>query len=222
MFRLAESFVSINGEGRFAGKLALFLRFTGCNLRCSWCDTMWAVPMDSPCKMCEYDELIEIAKDAIDKYGVGYVTLTGGEPLMQEDLVRLCDGLADLDLVVEIETNGAVPIEPFLAKCNVRPIITMDYKLPGSGMEKAMCLENMEHLDVCDCLKFVCASDEDLERAAQIIEEYDPICQVFFSPVFGFIRPDRMVEFMKERRLGDVRLQLQLHKFIWAPDERGV
>ena len=221
-FRLAESFVSINGEGQFAGKLALFLRFTGCNLRCSWCDTMWANRADAPHTLCGVDELVKIAKNAMTEQGVRHVTLTGGEPLLQEGLSELVDALADLGLRAEIETNGAVPLAPFLNKCKSRPFITMDHKLPSSGMEDKMCEGNIALLDKDDTLKFVCASRADLERAAEVINEQKPVCKVFLSPVFGSIEPVDMVEFMKEKKLGDVRLQLQLHKLIWSPDERGV
>jgi 7-carboxy-7-deazaguanine synthase len=98
----------------------------------------------------------------------------------------------------------------------------MDYKLPSSRMERFMHTDNIALLKQWDTLKFVCASRTDLERAAEIIEEYKPLCPVFFSPVFGRIEPAEIVEFMKEKRLGDARLQLQMHKFIWDPEERGV
>lgn len=222
VFRLAESFVSINGEGRYAGKLALFLRFTGCNLRCDWCDTMWANSNDAPHTLCDTDKLAEIAEQAIADYDLSHVTLTGGEPLLQKDLFELCDVLSGLGLAVEIETNGSVPIKPLIDSCCRRPSFTMDYKLPSSGMESKMHRDNLPLLDKQDTLKFVCASEEDLECAAQIIEKYKPSCEVFFSPVFGRIEPVRIVEFMKKKKLGSVRIQLQLHKFIWSPDEKGV
>ncbi|MBR4555423.1 MAG: putative 7-carboxy-7-deazaguanine synthase QueE [Ruminococcus sp.] len=221
-FSLAESFVSINGEGQFAGKLALFLRFTGCNLRCSWCDTMWANAKDAPHTLCSTQHLLDTAKRAKEDHGICHVTLTGGEPLLQEGLPELCDGLDSLGLMTEIETNGAVPLAPFLEKCSSSPCITMDYKLPASGMEDRMCLENFPLLREKDTLKFVCATQEDLDRAAQIISKYKPVCAVFLSPVFGSIEPADMVEFMKKNRLGRARLQLQLHKLIWSPDKRGV
>ncbi len=224
-YRLAEHFVSINGEGRLAGELALFLRFTGCNLRCDWCDTMWANEKDAPFTAVTDSDLVEIAEQAIAAHGVRNVTLTGGEPLLQEDLAMLCGTLAELGLDTEIETNGSVPLEPFLKECDkysCNPSITMDYKLPSSGMEQRMCTENLGLLKDSDTLKFVCGSRNDLERAAEILEEYKPECAVYLSPVFGRIEPAEMVEFMKERKLWYVRLQLQLHKIIWDPMERGV
>ena len=218
--KLAEHFVSINGEGQLVGALALFLRFAGCNLKCDWCDTMWANEKDAPYELASISRLTDIAQSAIDQYDLHCVTLTGGDPLLQEDIDKLIFSLTKLGLRVEIETNGAVPIEPFMKKC--RPVFTMDYKLPSSRMERFMHTDNIALLKQWDTLKFVCASRTDLERAAEIIEEYKPLCPVFFSPVFGRIEPAEIVEFMKEKRLGDARLQLQMHKFIWSPDKRGV
>ena len=158
--KLAESFVSINGEGQQAGALALFLRFTGCNLKCDWCDTAWANEKGAPF------ELASISR------------LTG--------------------------------------------VFTVDYKLPSSRMERHMFTDNIPLLKEWDTLKFVCGSRQDLYRVAEVIEEYKPLCTVLLSPVFGRIEPAEIVEFMKEKRLGKARLQLQLHKLIWSPDERGV
>ena len=225
IFRLAEHFVSINGEGRRAGELALFLRFTGCNLRCDWCDTMWANEKDAPFTSVTDSDVVKIAEQAITAHGVKNVTLTGGEPLLQKDLAILCSKLSALGLNTEIETNGSVPVDSFLAECQkytCRPSMTMDYKLPSSGMEQKMCTENLSLLKDIDTLKFVCGSLNDLDRAAEIIEEFRPECAVCLSPVFGRIESAEMVEFMKERRLGNIRLQLQLHKIIWDPMERGV
>lgn len=218
-FRLAEHFVSINGEGRRAGELALFLRFTVCNLDCSWCDTKWANSEDAKFTLITLDELMDIAKDAYLN-GVRNVTLTGGEPLLQKDISALIKELVSLGMNVEIETNGSVPLSDDVYDSGAT--FTMDYKLPSSGMEDMMCLENFTKLRKCDTLKFVCGSRQDLLRAKEIIEKYRPECVSYFSPVFGSIEPSDIVEFMKENGLGGVRLQLQLHKFIWQPDMRGV
>lgn len=219
-FRLAEHFVSINGEGQHAGELALFLRFAGCDLSCDWCDTKWANVKDAPFTSTTTGQLLDIAKEAVKEYGVKNITLTGGEPLLQKDIGELLDELLTLGLRVEIETNGSIPLRPFIK--NRRPVFTMDYKLPSSGMEDRMYTENIALLGAEDTLKFVCGSEEDLERAAEITEKFKPGCRIYLSPVFGRIEPAEMVEFMKKRRLGQVRLQLQLHKFIWDPQERGV
>ena len=218
-FSLAEHFISINGEGQCAGELALFLRFTGCNLRCAWCDTMWANEKDAPHTEASLDMLLGIARDAAAQ-GVKNVTLTGGEPLLQEGAGELIEGLIRLGLRVEIETNGSVDISPFIGEQGA--VFTMDYKLPSSKMEGKMLLANIPLLEQEDTLKLVCGSREDLERAYEVIRRYEPKCRVYLSPVFGSIEPAEMVEFMKERQLGSVRLQLQLHKLIWDPEERGV
>lgn len=218
--RLVEQFVSINGEGQRAGELALFLRFAGCDLRCSYCDTMWANEPGVPVTEMTPDDLAAAAF----AQGITNVTLTGGEPLLQKALPALIDRLHENGHRVEIETNGAVPIAPVIAACGRRPVFTMDYKLPSSGMEQRMCLENMAHLDEADTVKFVCGSREDLARAAAVMRTYDLIgrTHVYLSPVFGQIDPQEMVAFMMKEKLNDVRLQLQLHKFIWDPNERGV
>ncbi len=213
--KLAEHFVSINGEGQKAGELALFLRFAGCGLNCSWCDTRWANEKDAPYTLCSVPELLELAKEA----DVRNVTLTGGEPLGRAGIGELISGLIRAGYEVEIETNGSVPLEGYIGS---GASFTMDYKLPSSGMESRMYTANLPLLTEKDTLKFVCGSGEDLERAAEILEEYKPACKVYLSPVFGMIEPAEMVDFMKERGLNGVRLQLQLHKFIWPPEMRGV
>lgn len=217
--KVVEMFASINGEGPCAGELALFVRFQGCNLRCSYCDTMWTNAPD-----CPYTE--QSPEDIVAKIlqsGIRNVTLTGGEPLLQPEMPTLLTLLADHpELRVEVETNGAVDLAPFCKTS--RPVFTMDYKLPSSGWEHAMRVENFALLQQEDTVKFVCGSAEDLERAAQVIAEQELTkrCHVYLSPVFGAIKPAEMVEYMLAQRLNGVRLQLQLHKFIWAPDRRGV
>ncbi len=148
----------------------------------------------------------------------------GGEPLLHKDMDRLLAILlADEDLRVEIETNGAVDLRKFCA-CPGRPVFTMDYKLPSSGYEKSMVLSNFELLSPDDTVKFVSGSTEDLERAYQIIQEYDLLhkCHVYFSPVFSDIEPVEIVNFMMDHKLNEARLQIQMHKVIWDPDKRGV
>lgn len=220
-YRVAEIFTSINGEGTRAGELAVFVRLCGCNLKCSYCDTMWANSENAPFVKMTANEI----KKAILQTGVKNVTLTGGEPLASPHIKELIICLSEEDsLSLEIETNGSVNIEE-LSKINNRPIFTLDYKLPSSGMEDKMILdENIAFIEKKDCIKFVAGSDNDLERAFEIIEKYDLTkrCHVYFSPVFGKIDPAAMVEFMKQKKLNNARLQLQLHKFIWNPNERGV
>ena len=218
--RVAEKFISINGEGVRAGELAVFVRFQGCNLACHYCDTKWALAKDCPCEEMSPEQIHAYIKGT----GITNVTLTGGEPLLHKDMDRLLAILlADEELRVEIETNGAVDLRKFCA-CPGRPVFTMDYKLPSSGYEKSMVLENFELLSKDDTVKFVSGSTEDLERAYKIIREYDLLrkCHVYFSPVFDDIEPVEIVNFMMDHKLNEARLQIQMHKVIWDPDKRGV
>ena len=220
MYKVVEKFVSINGEGRRAGQLAVFVRFKGCNLNCSYCDTKWANEKDAPHILMSAEEIYNYIKET----GVKNCTLTGGEPLLQENIKELLCLLAlDKSLRVEIETNGSIDLKPF-ADIENRPSFTMDYKQPSSGMENKMCLSNFEVLNQNDTVKFVSGSRQDLERAKEIIEGYSLTkrCSVYLSPVFGCIEPSEMVEFLIENNMNDVNLQLQLHKFIWDKDARGV
>ena len=219
MLSVAEMFISINGEGTHAGELAFFIRFKGCNLCCTYCDTCWANLPDTPAVPYSAEELTQ----KVQASGIRNVTLTGGEPLLQDNLPLLTDSLISLGYRVEIETNGSLSLSA-LAQRSARPVFTMDYKLPDSGMESFMCTDNFRLLGSHDTVKFVAGSLSDLEKAAQIIRQYHLTekCHVYLSPVFGRIDPADMVEFMKERQLNDVRLQLQLHKFIWDPQKRAV
>lgn len=218
-YSVAEKFVSINGEGTKAGELAVFLRFCNCNLNCSFCDTRWANSDKVTAEPMTTEQLIDYVKST----GVKNVTLTGGEPLLQENIAELIIDLGKLGAAVEIETNGSIPLKDFSA-LPYRPNFTMDYKLPGSGMENFMCLENFSYLTSKDTVKFVVGDLRDLQRAADTIRIFDLTsrCYVYLSPVFGKIQPDTIVDFMKKHTLNQVRLQLQLHKYIWDVNERGV
>ncbi len=214
-----ESFVSINGEGPRAGELAVFIRFHGCNLRCSYCDSMYANEPDAPCKTRTPEEVYRYIRST----GITNVTLTGGEPLLEPEIGDLLERLlADATLSVEIETNGAVDLAPFCT--GRRPLFTMDYKLPSSGCEAAMRPGNFSLLRASDTVKFVSGTRADLERALEIIQTYDLLhrCHVYFSPVFGAIEPVEIVNFLMEHRLNRARLQIQMHKVIWDPMKRGV
>lgn len=220
MYQVVETFVSINGEGTRAGELAVFIRMKGCNLKCTYCDTMWANEADAKAVPMTEEEIYQYVK----KTGVRNVTITGGEPLRQNNMqVLLARLLKDEELRVEIETNGSIDLTEF-AKLEPRPSFTMDYKLGASGMEEKMCHSNFSLLNTKDTVKFVVGSRQDLERAAQIIEKYQlqRRVSIYLSPVFGAIEPEEMVQFLIEKKLNDVRIQLQLHKIIWDPEKRGV
>ncbi len=216
--KVVEKFVSINGEGVRAGEAAVFIRFKGCNLACSFCDTKWANEKDCPYTEMSPEEITAYVKDT----GITNVTLTGGEPLLQGDIKNLITKLLDAGHRVEIETNGSVDIKPFTE--GSRPVFTLDYKLPGSGCEKEMLFTNFDLLESCDTVKFVSGSPEDLLRAKEVIDSYDLThrCHVYISPVFGSIEPVEIVDFLIRNKLNDVRLQLQMHKVIWDPEKRGV
>lgn len=222
MFRVIERFVSIDGEGPTSGELATFIRFEGCNLRCTWCDTEYSWNGE-----CEYEEqTAEEIYQYIKASGAKNVTLTGGEPLLQKNLFQLLDLLsADKALVIHIETNGAMDIAKYknrYRESNVHFII--DYKLPASGMNHTMKTNNFDLVNRNDVYKFVIASKEDLQMAYEVTRQYDLTnkCLVYFSPVVESIAPKSIVEFMIEKQLNDIRLQIQVHKVIWPKDMRGV
>ena len=219
-YSVVEKFVSINGEGTKAGQLAVFVRFAGCNLNCNYCDTQWANKHNV-----EFETLTEFEiYDYIKSTGVTNVTLTGGEPLLRDNMENLLRILSsDKSLYVEIETNGSVDLLPFRDICeNVS--FTLDYKLPGSGMEEYMNMDNYEDLRREDTVKFVVSNKEDLDKARQVIDEYKltEMCNVYISPVFGRIRPVDIVNYMIEHKMNKVNMQLQMHKIIWDPEMKGV
>ena len=218
MFNVAEKFVSINGEGQKAGQLAVFIRFAGCNLRCSYCDTQWANDFDLKGENLTAEQILEYVLDT----GVHNVTLTGGEPLLRPEIEELISMLVKAGLWVEIETNGSVPLKPL--EKDSRPHFTMDYKTPSSNMESEMLVSNFDLLEPDDVVKFVCGSSEDLNCTYDIIKKYNLTekCKVYLSCVFGNLQPSAVVDFMKEKNLNGVNFQLQMHKFIWNPDKRGV
>lgn len=219
-YKVVETFLSINGEGTKAGQLAFFIRFAGCNLSCDYCDTKWANAPDVPYTIMNDEALYTLVKQS----GSRNVTVTGGEPLLQKNIGDLLALLCrDPMLYVEVETNGSIPLSPYLS-IPERPSFTMDYKLSKSGMEDRMCLENLPLLTKKDTVKFVCGCREDLDRACVITKKYrlTETTNVYLSPVFGEIQPAEMVEYMKANNLTGVTLQLQMHKVIWDPNERGV
>lgn len=231
---VAERFVSVNGEGRAAGKLAAFIRFTGCNLACSYCDTMWAnapVAADRAERVSVAD-LVAWARET----RVECITLTGGEPVLQPELPRLVRALLaepgplGRGLRVEIETNGAADLCELASlreECASLPgslTFTVDWKLPASGMEDRMLRENFALLDACDTVKFVCGGEGDLVRMLEMSRELGlpNRVPVYLSPVFGRLDPARIVDFMQDNNLTWATAQLQLHKIIWPGVEKGV
>lgn len=213
--RVCEKFISIDGEGPTAGALSVFIRFAGCNLRCAWCDTSYAWEAKHGVEM----SAAEIF-DYIKSTGIDHVTLTGGEPLLQPDIISLIARLFDYQ--IHIETNGAIPVDLYRIGDNVHFVI--DYKLPDSGMEDRMDIANLNIAKKDDAYKFVIASERDLDRAIGVVREYNLTTrtQVYFSTVFGKMKPADVVERMKREKLCGIKLQLQLHKYIWDPKKRKV
>ncbi len=219
-YKVAEKFVSINGEGVLAGQLAVFIRFSGCNLSCSFCDTAWVNEDDTPLTFMTEQEIYDYIKET----GIKNVTLTGGEPLLVPDILQLLQLLAaDQFLHIEIETNGSVELNSFVS-INNPPAFTMDYKLPGSLMESNMLVTNFELLTKKDTVKFVVGDREDLNRTKEVINTYDLTmrCHIYISPVFGKINLEEIVDYLIHNGMNGVTMQLQMHKVIWDPNKRGV
>ena len=221
-FKIIEKFTSIDGEGPSAGELATFIRFVGCNLRCSWCDTKYSWDGTVKPESVSATEIYEYVKTA----GATNVTLTGGEPLIQKNIEAVIAKLASDDsLTIRVETHGGVCLASFkerFRKSNVQFIV--DFKLPSSDMMSQMCHTNFETVDYHDTYKFVIASEEDLTEAIRLVRYHDlpKKCLVYFSPVVDNIEAKAIVEQMVAERLNGVKLQLQLHKYIWPKDMRGV
>lgn len=207
-----EIFHSIQGESSFMGLPCVFVRLTGCNLRCVWCDTEYAFEEGRPM---ELDEVLA----AVEAYDCPLVEITGGEPLAQEGVHPLMTALCDRGRTVLLETGGSIDISGVDRR--VRRIV--DLKCPGSGMEKRNHWPNLEALRATDEVKFVVADRADFEWAAEVIRRHNLAarCAVFLSPVFGVQSPDALAGWILEERL-PVRFQLQMHKFIWDPVRRGV
>lgn len=216
-----EIFVSIDGEGKTAGMLTTFIRLAGCNLRCAWCDTAYALKKEQGKAMSVEKVIAAVTTHA--------VTLTGGEPLEQPAAVELVRQLMDKGIAVNVETNGSRSTDALLAlpHADTHLLVTLDWKLPASRMEGQMHLPSFAALREQDVLKFVVASEADLDRAYTVLDELHPRSLVYFSPVFGAIEPVALVDALRHRHemghdVSLLRVQLQLHKIIWHPDERGV
>ena len=217
LFHVTEIFDSIDGEGKRTGFMAVFLRLAGCNLRCSYCDTAYSLTLEDTAEALTEEEVVS----RIRVFPWKRLTITGGEPMLHP-LHHLCERLGEEGYDINIETNGAVPL------WRGRPggvFYTMDFKCSGSGMKSHMNPDNFKLLTKEDVLKFVVSSEEDLDEMKEIVNHHFPKNhhpQFFVSPVWGRIRPDELVEYVRNNQLQDVRVQVQLHKIIWDPDRRGV
>ncbi len=209
---VCETFTSILGESSRAGLPAFFIRLTGCNLRCRWCDTPYAYDGG---ESREGDDLVAAARAS----GLPRVLVTGGEPLLQTETITLLARLCDAGMEVLLETNGSVP----LGGVDRRVRRIMDVKCPGSGMAHAMHWPNLRELTPQDEVKFVISNREDFDYAEAVIREHGLIGgpTLLISPVFGEIAVAEVAAWVTASPL-PLRLNLQLHKYLWGPEQRGV
>lgn len=214
MLDVLEIFDSIDGEGLRAGELTTFVRLSGCNLHCKYCDTAYSIRRDNPeAKKMSVDKVIKAVK-------YHNVTITGGEPLLQDKTWDLAFSLASRGHSVNIETNGTYPVPPAEKRPGI--FITMDYKCPCSGHHTSMLPENFSNLGPGDVIKLVVDSEDDLEDGLRFVACINPQAWVYISPCWGFDTA-KIVDFMKAHNLqGKFRVQLQLHKYIWDPKARMV
>ncbi len=208
--KINEIFYSIQGEGKWMGLPNIFIRTTGCNLRCSFCDTTYAYETGEEMSM---EEII----NRIQKHPCNYVCITGGEPLLHEEIVQLIDVLLEKKYVICLETNGSINIENLVGKKFL--LISLDIKCPSSTMHEKMNFNNVSLLTCNDQLKFIIQNREDYEYAKKIIKKYKPQSAIFFQPVWG-INLKELSSWVLNDGL-DVRIGLQLHKIIWG-DRKGV
>ncbi len=210
--RITEIYHSIQGESSYAGLPCIFVRTTGCNLRCTWCDTEYSFHGGQSKTI---DEIIT----QVETYNCKLVEITGGEPLLQKQVPELAKRLLDLNYTVLVETSGERDIS-VLDECIVK---VMDLKCPGSGECERNRWENIEHLTLQDEVKFVLKDRVDYDWSVSIIRKYDldAKAKLIFSPVFGEIDLIELSNWMIEDCLS-VRLQVQMHKIIWPPETKSV
>ena len=210
--KISEIFTSIQGESSFAGMPCSFVRLTGCNLRCSYCDTSYA-----------YEDGYELTGEEVMRKvrntGLNLIEITGGEPLLQKEVFHVIRVLLEEDRTVLIETNGSQNIRGI----DRRAVIILDIKTPGSGMSDKMDLLNLDEIGKHDEVKFVVTDRNDYEWAKDIISTFRLVqrCTVLISPAFGFLRPEDLARWMVDDKLS-ARLNLQLHKYIFGSARRGV
>jgi len=211
--KVCELFTSIQGEATYAGTPCTFIRLTGCNLRCSYCDTTYSYEEGT-------EMTIDAVMDAVSAEGIRLVEITGGEPLLQHDeVVDLTKRLLDAGYKVLIETNGTLG----LSCLDSRTVVIMDIKTPSSGMAAHNNLANLPYIKPNDEIKFVICNRIDYEWAKKMVlaQGLSKRCTILFSPAVGSISPRELAGWIVQDRL-QVRLNMQLHKIIYDPDERRV
>lgn len=212
MLKVNEIFYSIQGESSYAGLPCVFIRLTYCNLRCTYCDTEYSFYEGTDMTI---DEIISIVK----KYNCNLVEVTGGEPLVQKETLDLMKRLCDEGYKVLLETSGSISIE----NVDKRVTIIMDLKTPSSKMMKKNLYSNIDFLKPDDEIKFVIGNREDYEWSKEIIKKYNlkDKCKILMGCVFGELSNLELATWILEDNL-PVRFQMQLHKYIWEPERRGV
>lgn len=208
--RITEIFYSLQGESRTVGLPTVFVRLTGCPLRCGYCDTEYAFYGG---RKMDIDDIVA----QVASYNPRYVCVTGGEPLAQPNCIPLLSAICDLGVEVSLETSGAMDI----SKVDPRVIRVMDLKTPGSGEESKNRYDNIALLEARDQLKFVICNRADYDWACHKLDEYQlsERCEVLFSPIHGELKPADLADWIVADNL-PVRMQLQLHKYLWG-DEQG-
>ena len=208
ILRVNEIFLSLQGETSRVGLPTVFVRLTGCPLRCGYCDTEYAFYNGE-------NKSISSVIDSVADYGIQNVTVTGGEPLAQKKCLLLLGLLCDAGYSVSIETSGAQDI----SKVDARVVKILDVKTPGSGEEQKNNWANLDYLACQDELKFVLCNEADYQWAIKTIQDYhlDQICPILFSPVYKELDPALLAEWVLRDRLG-VRVQIQLHKLLWGEE----
>jgi len=206
MIRITEIFYSLQGESNSVGLPTVFIRLTGCPLRCSYCDTAYAFQGGE--KMTVEDIIMEVAR-----YDTCYVTVTGGEPMAQGGCIELLDSLVDKGYSVSLETSGAIDLE----KVNTSVVKVMDIKVPGSQEDHRNRYENLAYLTKKDQVKFVIGDEQDYEWSKEQIAKYKlpERCEVLFSPIMGRQDPTELANKILRDQL-PVRFQMQLHKILWG------
>ena len=196
---ITEIFYSLQGEAKEVGIPTVFVRLTGCPLRCNYCDTAYAFKGNNPLS-------IQHILDEIAQYNTQYVCVTGGEPMAQSNCLKLLDALIDNDYKVSMETSGSIDIAPVNSKVS----IVMDIKTPSSTEEHQNRYENLSILKNKDQLKFVIASRSDFDWCTEMLENHEVESEVLFSPVYESLKPVELADWILEKKL-NVRLQVQLH-----------
>lgn len=212
MLTVTEIFASIQGESSYSGYPFAFVRLTGCNLRCRYCDTTYAYDSGE-------DFPLEEVLSRVTAFGLTRACVTGGEPMLQEEAPALVSALLDRGQEVLVETNGTV----LLSALDRRAVKIMDIKCPGSGEHTKTLWDNFRLLTGRDEVKFVISSREDYDYAREVVARYrrEAHWGILLSPAFGLLPPERLAGWMVGDGL-DARFQLQLHKLVWGQDRRGV